>query len=136
MINQYLPIFAIVSLAVKVSSDCQDLTLDDCRGKTNKPPFQSVKLEEEETCQKYCSDIFPDLCTFFIYDRQQNGCNLYSYDPEEYVESCNIIGGTPLPSLSECKNLDDECLVRIHKYEIFKRPYLEINYFYFLILNR
>ena len=112
MINQYLSIFAILSLAAKVSSDCQDLTLDDCRGKTNQPPFSSVKLESEKTCQKYCSDIYPNLCTFFIYDRQQNGCNLYSYDPEDYVESCNQTGGTPLPSLAECKNSNDECLVR------------------------
>ena len=113
MLNQFLSILVIVSLATKVSADCQDLTLDDCRGKTNQPPFSSVKLESEKTCQKYCSDIYPNLCTFFIYDRQQNGCNLYSYDPEDYVESCNQTGGTPLPSLVECKNSNDECLVRI-----------------------
>ena len=111
MSNLLVQIFSILCLATQTFADCQDLTFDDCRGKTNKPPFQSLKLESEDTCQKYCSNIFPGVCSFFIYDRQQNICQIYDYDPEDYAASCNIIGGTPTPSLVECDNSNEECLV-------------------------
>ena len=111
MLGQFLVILLNVYLTTKVYADCHDITLDYCIGN---PPFQVLKLSREQDCQEFCSQIFPDVCTFFIHDRQQDLCQLYDYDPQEYADSCDLIAGTPTPSLAECKELNDNCLVRFY----------------------
>ena len=114
MSKQLLTVFSIVCLATQALADCQDITLDSCVGD---PPFQTLKLASEENCQQYCSQVFPDVCTFFIYDRQQDICQLFDYDPQAYADSCALIAATPTPSLAECRASDEECLVRLsHQY--------------------
>jgi len=107
MFKQSLTLFSIVCLAAQAHADCQDITLDSCVGD---PPFQTLKLASEENCQQYCSQVFPDVCTFFIYDRQQDICQLFDYDPQAYADSCALIAATPTPSLAECRASDEECL--------------------------
>ena len=109
MFKQSLAVFSIVCLATQAHADCQDITLDSCVGD---PPFQTLKLASEENCQQYCSQVFPDVCTFFIYDRQQDICQLYDYDSQAYADSCALIAATPTPALAECVASDEECLVR------------------------
>merc|ERR1711962_1734665 len=107
MFKQSLAVFSIVCLATQALADCQDITLDSCVGD---PPFQTLKLASEENCQQYCSQVFPDVCTFFIYDRQQDICQLYDYDSQAYADSCALIAATPTPALAECVASDEECL--------------------------
>ena len=90
-------------------ADCNDLTLDKCNGD---PPFQTLSLPNEKICQKFCNEIFHD-CMFFIYDKQQDICQLYDYDSHEYVDSCALIAATPTTSLIKCSSSADECLVRL-----------------------
>ena len=116
MYRQQLIAFAIICLATQALADCKDLTLDSCVGD---PPFQTLKLASEENCQQYCSLVFPDVCTFFIYDRQQDICQLFDYDSQEYANSCALIAATPTPSLVECAKSDETCLVIIQKCHIF-----------------
>ena len=104
--------FVIFCLFANALADCQDVTLDRCSGNPGIPPFQTLTLSSEETCQEYCHTVFTEICTFFIYDREQDSCQLFDFDSEIYASSCTIIGGTPLPSLTECQNSGDKCLVR------------------------
>jgi len=100
--------FLIVCLATQAFSDCQDLTLDDCAATA---PFETLKdLGDEGTCQLFCREIFAGVCTFFLYDREEDLCQLYDYDPGDYAAACSIIGATPTPKLSECASSTDECL--------------------------
>ena len=92
MLKQIFTIFSIGCLATQAHADCQDITLDSCVGD---PPFQTLKLASEENCQQYCSQVFQDVCTFFIYDRQQDICQLFDYDPKVYADSCDLIAATP-----------------------------------------
>ena len=112
MFKQLIASFVILSLAKLALADCQDVTLDRCSGNAEIPPFETLTLPSAEDCQEYCRDVFTDMCTFFIYDRQQVFCQLFDYDPDVYASSCALIGGTPNPSLTECQESNDECLVR------------------------
>ena len=126
MFKQLLTFFSIVCLATQALADCQDLTLDSCIGD---PPFQTLKLASEENCQQYCSQVFPDVCTFFIYDREQDICQLYDYDSHEYADSCALIAATPTPSLTECRSSDEECLVRYNENKSLIESKLEVSDF-------
>ena len=110
--------FVIFCLSAHALADCQDVTLDRCSGNAGIPPFQTLTLSSEETCQEYCHTVFTEICTFFIYDREQDSCQLFDFDSEVYASSCTIVGGTPMPSLTQCQNSGDKCLVR---------TYLELN---------
>ena len=112
MFKQLIASLVILSLAKLALADCQDVTLDRCSGNAEIPPFETLTLPSAEDCQEYCRDIFTDVCTFFIYDRQQVFCQLFDYDPDVYASSCALIGGTPNPSLTECQESNDKCLVR------------------------
>ena len=104
--------FVIFWLSSHALADCQDVTLDRCSGNAGIPPFQTLTLSSEETCQEYCHTVFTEMCTFFIYDREQDSCQLFDFDSDVYASSCTIVGGTPMPSLTECQNSGDKCLVR------------------------
>ena len=111
MFKQLLTIVSIIYQAIKVNGECKDTALDYC---IEYPPFQTLRLSSDEKCQQLCSQIFPNVCTFFIHDRQQDLCQIFDYDYQEYVKSCNFISGTPTPSLTECQALGEKCLVRFY----------------------
>ena len=98
------------------NSNCKDITLDVCGNADQTTPFETVKLlegQEEKVCQEICSDVFPvDRCTFFIYDRENELCELYDFNGDIYVDSCKRTAGTPEPTLTECKESNDPCTVR------------------------
>ena len=105
-----LTVFLVVCLLGQAFGDCSDLTLDDCAATA---PFETLKdLGGAETCQLFCREIFAGVCTFFLYDQEEDLCSLYDYDAGDYASACSILGGTPTPKLSECASSTDECLVR------------------------
>ena len=113
MSRQLLKFLVIIGLAKQAFADCRDLTLDACE---EKPAFETYKdLGDETICQAFCRDIFPGDCMFFIYDRMEDLCKLFSYNPEGYASSCRIMAGTPLPKLEDCQESTDECLVSMKK---------------------
>ena len=72
-------------------------------------------LEDESVCQQFCSIVYPDDCTFFVWDRIKGLCELYNYSMTEYISSCNLLGGSPNPGLDACEEYVDKCLVCIIK---------------------
>ena len=111
MLKQVLTAFSFVCLATQAFADCEDITLDRC---TADHPFQSLKSGTEEACQLFCNEVFSGLCTFFIYDRQQDICQVYDYGEQEYAASCARIGSTPKPSFADCEVSDENCVVRLY----------------------
>ena len=130
MINQLLHIFAIAFLATQAFKDCEgkilkvptipgttvspgggcrDLTLDACEGEK---PFNTLKDVGQDYCQEICKEVYSDKCTFFIYDGLNELCELYDYAEENYAASCKRIAGRPTPTLEECQNSPDPCVVR------------------------
>ena len=108
--KQTLAVLLVVCLFGQAFGDCSDLTLDDCAATA---PFETLKdLGGAETCQLFCREIFAGVCTFFLYDREEDLCSLYNYEPGDYAAACSILGGTPTPKLDECATSTDECLVR------------------------
>ena len=108
--KQTLSVFLVVCLFGQAFGDCSDLTLDDCAATA---PFETLKdLGGAEQCQLFCREIFAGVCTFFLYDREEDLCSLYNYDPGDYAAACSILGGTPTPKLADCQTSTDECLVR------------------------
>ena len=88
---------------------CRDLTLDACEGEK---PFNTLKDVGQDYCQQICKEVYSDRCTFFIYDGLNELCELYDYAEENYAASCKRIGGRPTPTLEECQNSPDPCVVR------------------------
>ena len=92
-------------------ADCNDLTFDFC-GTDQTIPFETFTDQGEVICQQICSQVYPGRCKFFIYDRQDELCELYDIDEQLYVDSCKRTAGTPQPDIAECKESDDLCTVR------------------------
>ena len=109
-----LELLTIVSLACCIKQaigDCHDLTFDFC-GTDQTIPFETFTDQGEEICQQICRDVYPGRCIFFIYDRENELCELYDIDEQLYVDSCKRTAGTPQPPLAECKESNDPCTVR------------------------
>ena len=96
-------------------SDCRDITMDSCHGYVH--AFETLDLSSEEKCQKYCSEVYSS-CRFFIFDRENNDCQLFDYDSLDYSDSCTRVAAKPTPPLAECEESDDECLVRLFSCQI------------------
>ena len=70
---------------------------------------------DETLCQKYCSQIYPETCEFFVYDRTERLCQLFDYNAYNFTSSCNKVGGSRSPDISDCMTQDeindDPCIV-------------------------
>ena len=106
-----LTVVSLVSCFRLVFSDCRDTTLDFC-GNDQTIPFETFTDQGEDICQQICKEVYPDRCIFFIYDREDELCELYDIEEQIYVDSCKRTTGTPKPPLAECKDSNDPCTVR------------------------
>ena len=106
-----LTIFSVFCCFSQTIADCNDLTFDFC-GTDQTIPFETFTDQGEEICQQICREVYPGRCTFFIYDRENELCELYDFNGDIYVDSCKRTAGTPEPTLAECKESNDPCTVR------------------------
>jgi len=122
-----LMLLTIVSVACcfKLAiADCNDLTFDTC-GTDQTIPFETFTDQGEDICQQICREVYPSRCKFFIYDREDELCELYSIDEQLYVDSCKRTAGTPQPPLAECKESNDPCTKFTEGYCIYEGDQLE-----------
>ena len=77
-------------------------------------------------CQQFCDQIYtiqPE-CTFFIFDYKQELCDLFDYPKEDFISSCNRVGGPTEPDIDTCTEeavIDaDPCIVSIESELCFK----------------
>ena len=88
--------------------------VEECEHGDNKP-FESLNnLGDEFNCQKFCGSYDnPDFhkCTFFIFNRLDNFCDLYDYDVKDYMKTCLKKGMTLTPAFDLCLDFDQPCAV-------------------------
>jgi len=115
---QLLTIVSVVCCFKLAVGDCNDITFDTC-GTEQTIPFETFTDQGEVICQQICREVYAGRCIFFIYDREDELCELYDIDEQIYVDSCKRITGTPQPSLAECKESNDQCTKFTEGYCIF-----------------
>ena len=108
---QLLSIVSVVCCFKLAIGDCNDITFDYC-GTDQTIPFETFTDQGEVICQQICREVYAGRCIFFIYNREDELCELYDIDEQIYADSCKRITGTPQPSLAECKESNDPCTVR------------------------
>ena len=109
-----IKLLTIVSLVCCITlswGDCRDTTKDGC-GNDQTKPFETFTDQGEDICQQICREVYPARCIFFIYDRENELCELYAFNEDIYADSCKRTAGTPEPTLAECKESNDPCTVR------------------------
>ena len=105
-----LKLLLLLASLVNLSKEsCRDLTYGDCEDGVSGAPFETLKDLDEENCQLFCNQIFEGTCKFYILDRKHTTCELYDYEPNQYVATCNIIGSTPQPEVGGCATSNDVC---------------------------
>ena len=109
--HELLTIVSVVCCFKLAIGDCNDLTFDFC-GTDQTIPFETFTDQGEVICQQICREVYAGRCNFFIYDREDELCELYDIDEQLYVDSCKRTAGTPQPPLVECKESNDPCTVR------------------------
>ena len=104
-----------------MSGDCRDYTFEDCNFANG--PFETAKdLDDASICQQFCSLVYTEDCTFFVWDRINVICELYDYNMTEYLNSCKTLGGSPSPGLEACEEYVDKCMVNIYIYILLPCP--------------
>ena len=74
-------------------------------------------MEDAETCQMFCKDLYPGSCNWFIFDKTSNDCKLFRGSLADFQNDCREIGYAVHPMYTECNTVFDEasdhaCLVR------------------------
>ena len=110
------PMKPICQIKIQVQGDCRDYTLDDCS--TAPGPFVTNRgdVKNEEDCQFDCDKTYDGQngepkCQFYVWDYKSDTCGLYNYTMADYINSCNVMAGSPLPGLKFCDDSNDECMV-------------------------
>lgn len=116
---------------------CGDFVLDKCTIELE-GFIETVKDLTEENCQRYCDVIYPGLCKvnwillekinpywvfkiwssnynlqFFIFDRKQRLCHLFSETMDDYTKTCVKVSGPKEPSLETCQSSPQPCEVSL-----------------------
>ena len=100
-------IFVTVILSLKFCStlvaggSCRDFTFGDCQKMDN---FETVNDVNETVCQQYCSDVYNDRCTFFVFDFEQQFCQIFDTIFEDFSGECLSVGGPKSPPQQQCKS--------------------------------
>ncbi len=87
--------------------------LDDCNYGDN-GPFEISKDLDLALCQEFCNVIYSGRCTFFIFNQNQEICEMFETPMVSFLETCTSIGGPRAPELATCLDeATDPCVVNI-----------------------
>ena len=85
------------------------VTLESC--------FQEIgSIDDAKTCQKICNELYPNTCTWFMFDRTTSDCRLFKGSLTELENDCREKGYPINPDYDECNtvlltNTDEDCSV-------------------------
>ena len=104
-------------------SGCSAITASKCLS-TNDEIFEAInEIYTTESCQFYCTYIYPDKCKYFMFDHKQKTCTLLSSD-FQYGDCLKYAGGITT-DVASCNTVfndtveEHECLVSLPKVSIF-----------------
>ena len=79
--------------------------------------FQEIgSIDDAKTCQKFCNELYPNTCTWFMFDRTTSDCRLFKGSLTELEDDCREKGYPINPDYDECNtvlstNTDEDCSV-------------------------
>jgi hypothetical protein len=59
-------------------------------------------VEDAQICQRFCKELYPGKCTWFIFDRTTSDCKLFHGSVADLRNDCREIGYAVQPSYTEC----------------------------------
>ena len=73
-------------------------------------------VEDAQTCQKFCNELYPTTCTWFMLDRTTSDCKLFKGALTDLNDDCRERGYSVTPDHTECDVVfeaesDDACSV-------------------------
>jgi len=108
-------------LAQDQNAGCGLAVMDKCYSTLPPDGSQSSNLIEEigavddaQTCQHFCNDLYPGSCEWFMYDRSTADCKLFRGSVSDLQDDCREAGYAVTPAHDECEaafdvGSDDEC---------------------------
>jgi len=109
------------TMAQSQNAGCGLAVMDKCYSTLPPDGSQSSNLIEEigavddaQTCQHFCNDLYPESCEWFMYDRTTNDCKLFKGSVSDLQDDCREYGYAVTPSTDQCiaafdVGSDDEC---------------------------
>ena len=118
-------IIAILALVAYANADCRQLTFDSC-GVGIDPPFEQTKGLSIVLCEKFCNQIYGDVCETFTYNKKDSTCELYAVEPIDFANSCNVVGGSVDVDPFDCATTADDCAVSFFGLVLFEILHLHL----------
>ena len=81
--------------------------------------FQKMgDIHSIQVCQWFCSYIYGQRCTWFLYDSSTRECNMFKGQLDDFMSNCNEHSYAAYPSISECPSAfnpssENGCYVRM-----------------------
>ena len=95
---------------------CRNFLSDQCfHPGANDPQIEILHNVTITDCQFFCQNVYSENCTFFIQDKRQNICEIWTIPEDEYEKDCVKAEGPVTPKIdnrqSECDPSSDPCVV-------------------------
>jgi len=108
--------------------DCTDYLVDQCfHPSQDSPQVEVLHNVTMDDCQFFCNEIYKDNCTFFISDKRQNLCEIWTIAAGDYEKDCVKHEG-PVGKegdLAICKDNTKDCNAFREGYCMFEGNLLE-----------
>ena len=109
----YLSLFLIFLLVYKDgTSICGQFSVDECIVPEAKYLIDSNRDNSEVHCQATCQQF--KECRFYMYDRAQTMCRLYSSDLSSYIKTCDKTTGPKDVAFKKCFSSRVTCNVSVY----------------------
>ena len=96
-------------LQKEIPENCKYFTVGGCNPATNEI-IDTYDIPNAENAVSLCQQVcqIQEGCNFFSYNNAVEQCTLFHYS---YLDSCQLIGGSDVPTIDECTpdDLDNTC---------------------------
>ena len=65
-------------------------------------------MADAQTCQRFCKDLYPTTCTWFMFDRTTSDCKLFKGSLTGLKDDCREQGYPVDPPYDQCEAIFDE----------------------------
>ena len=65
-------------------------------------------VDDVQTCQEFCKDLYSGTCDWFIFDRTTNDCKIFNGTVSDFKDDCREIGYSRDPPIAACDVVFDE----------------------------
>lgn len=124
----FLCVCSASPLSLWAKETCREFVVDMCLNSTTDGNgiFEVQPTDGVEKCQLFCNLIYPDRCTFFIYDYRQKECQLWETPVDDYLSGCYKFAGPVTPNVEDCEQIfkDDECEVSFFESKVLYWSFL------------